>query len=69
VCVIQGGKIFVSCTFKIFVCGGNVRENVATFVFFTSEARVETKYDAVAGWRRSLQRQLSNGVIPSRECS
>jgi hypothetical protein len=34
-----------------------------------SEARVETKYDAVAGWRRSLQRQLSNGVIPSREYS
>jgi hypothetical protein len=32
-----------------------------------SEARVETKYDAVAGWRLSLQRQLSNGVILSRE--
>jgi hypothetical protein len=34
-----------------------------------SETRVETKYDAVAGWRRSLQRQLSNGVNLSRECS
>jgi predicted alpha/beta hydrolase len=34
-----------------------------------SEARIETKYGTVAGWRRSLQRQLSNGVIPSREYS
>jgi hypothetical protein len=34
-----------------------------------SKARVETKYDAVAGWRRSLQRLLYNGVVPSRECS
>jgi hypothetical protein len=30
-----------------------------------SEARDETKYDVVAGWRRSIQRQLLNGVIPS----
>jgi hypothetical protein len=28
---------------------------------------LDTKYDAVAGWRRSLKRQLSNGVIPSRD--
>jgi hypothetical protein len=46
-------------------------ENVATLAFIRtrSEARDETKYGAVAGWQRSLQRQLSNGVIPSREYS
>jgi hypothetical protein len=45
------------------------RSNTCLILRTRSEARVETMYDAVAGWRRSLQRQLSNGVIPSRECS
>jgi hypothetical protein len=35
-----------------------ITESVATLAFFTNEerARVETKYDAVAAWRQSLQR-------------